>query len=617
VASRAKPGVSPAATLVVARLVAVASAALPVNGLSGPAPGLGGAGEPTLTLDPAPPGFLDLASFDPVVFWIAGAAFFVLIALPWWARQRRIVARRRILRSLDRLGEDLAAATSPVEILKYLASVLPAFAGDGRVHLYVYNRKTRSLDGIQGGAGPEPLLIPLDAPSSPLGKAAVAAFRNRTVVKIPPTRRISKFDATFNAGIPHSVMFVPMLVHGEPVGVMEVSHAFGLRGFSRDEQAAAQHFANQAAIWIRVLEQQSTREQLFRSEKLAAAGQLIAGIAGELRPPVESILAVSKRLLSQGGSPALEREFRMLAAEAERASEIVARLVSFGRTEESPPRPVDLNALLTNLIRFREREWTTLGVEPQTRLSPEPLLVLGSQGRIEQVLLDVLVHAEQSAVECSGKSIAIATRAAAGKGIVEITFRAGQSRLRSLLRQSETANSVASEVSAVQGVREGQMRFSLVDPESCRIEIEFPLMGEVSEAGACRERRCGRALTILVVEPDPSRRRALVKGLSQRDHRVVPVTGAEEALDLAQRFRFDVGFCSSNLPGISKDFVEFLDNALDVLVFTGDGFDASASLSQRTEGFWLRHPENEAELERALAGVEAALDSEASLPGKA
>jgi signal transduction histidine kinase len=606
-----------AAALFAVECAAGATAAAPARWRTSPVLVLGPAVEPTLEPCPGLPGFLDTASFDGVILWIAGIAVPLLIALLWWSRERRLKARRWTLRSLDRLGEDLAAAASPVEILKYLANVLPAFAGDGSVRLYVYNRKTRSLDGIQGNAGTEARLILLDAPSGPLADAAVAAFRNRTVVKIPPTRRSSKFDATLSAGIPHSVMFVPMLAHGEPVGVLEVSHALGIRGFSNEEQAAAQHLANRAATCVELLEQQSTRAALFRSEKLAATGQLISGIAGELRSPVESILAVSKRLLSRGGSAALERELRMLAAEAERASEIVARLVSFGRTGEPNPRPVDLNALLTNLIRFREREWRTLGVEAQTRLSAEPLPILGSQGPIEQVLLDVLVHAEQSAVECSGKSIVIATRAAAGKAVVEITFRAGPSMLRSLLRQAEGANSVASEVSAAREVREGQMRFSLVAPESCRIEIEFPLMEDVPEAGAGRGCRSGRALTMLVVEPDAARRRALVKGVSERDHRVVPVTGAEEALDLAQRFRFDVVFCSSHLPGISKDFVEFLDDVLDVLVFTGDGFDSSASLSPRAEGFWLRHPENETELRRVLAEVEAALASEPSLPGKA
>ena len=55
--------------------------------------------------------------------------------------------------------------------------------------------------------------------------------------------------------------------------------------------------ANQVASAIKLQEQQSLREQLFRGEKLAATGTMISGIAGELRSPVETISKLSTDLM--------------------------------------------------------------------------------------------------------------------------------------------------------------------------------------------------------------------------------------------------------------------------------------------------------------------------------
>ena len=124
-------------------------------------------------------------------------------------------------------------------------------------------------------------------------------------------------------------MFLPLLSQNDVLGVLEVGNARRLGYFSLEEQAAAQHLANQVAASLKLQEQQTIREQLFRSEKLAATGQLISGVASELRAPLDSILQLSTSLAAYGRNPIPERELRMLAGESQRASEIVARLVSF------------------------------------------------------------------------------------------------------------------------------------------------------------------------------------------------------------------------------------------------------------------------------------------------
>ena len=209
-------------------------------------------------------------------------------------------------------------------------------------------------------------------------------------------------------------MFVPLFAQNDILGVLEVGNARRLGYFTVEEQAAAQHLANQVAASLKLQVQQTIREQLFRSEKLAATGQLISGVASELRAPLDSILQLATSLSAYGGRPVPERALRELAGESQRASEIVSRLVSFARPEDSAARNVDVNAVVASLIQFREPEWKTLGLRVQNRLTPEPALVLGAQGQIEQVFLNLLVHAEQCASDAPGKTIAVASSVIGG-----------------------------------------------------------------------------------------------------------------------------------------------------------------------------------------------------------
>ncbi len=62
-----------------------------------------------------------------------------------------------------------------------------------------------------------------------------------------------------------------------------------------------------------------------------------------------------------------------------------------------------------------------------------------------------------------------------------------------------------------------------------------------------------RVSTTLVIDADSGSQRKLVLRLTALGHRVVPVASADQGIDLAQRFRFDVLLCSHRLPGLKWD----------------------------------------------------------------
>ena len=535
----------------------------------------------------------------------------------WWLRERRLARQRRILRTLNSLGEEIVAAGSPSEILQKLDAVIPRVSGATGVRLYTYSKRTKTLDQTPGPSDPEPISVAVDAPIGGLAAAACVCFRNRTLLNIPDTRR-SPFigKAARTAGMVRSVLFVPMFAQNELLGVLELDHTGNMRYFTREEQAATQHLANQVATSLKLQEQQSMREQLFRSEKLAATGQLISGVANELRAPLESIRKLSRALIARNSDGPQERDLRVLSAECQRASDIVARLISFGQASSTQAKLVEVNGVLAGLIQFRQREWETLGLTLENRLARDPLHVLGAQGQIEEVFLNLLVHAEQSVAEAPEKIITVSSSTLANRVLIEIGYSTPPSDSLDPDPFDAGAHVGAMGLEVCRGFLQshgGEIRYLRLNAARCQFQVELPVARDRNRAAPLRGsvRKSQRQMTILLVEPDAAVQRQLVDLLGSRGHRVVPIGSAEEGAEMAHRLRFDLVFCSVRLPGLNwVEFFERIRPLAGAFVLTTDGFDSNLSHAFHPgEGYVLPKPIQESEVERLLEAVDARMEN--------
>lgn len=516
------------------------------------------------------------------------------LALLLWMRERAAAAQRRRLRGLNILAEDMITARSPDQILEKLKAGLLRTTGVSAVRLFLFNRVSRSLEAVGALAPPA------------AQETAELCFRNRALLSIPDTRRAALVKAERGQALARSVLFIPMTSNNETVGVLEIDHARGARLFSRDEQAASQHLGNQVAIALKLLEQQSIREQLFRSEKLAAAGQLISGIASELRVPLEAIKDLASRSIAAVPATAdLER----IAAEADRASAILARLVSFARPDQAEAHAVDLAALLAGLIEFREREWASRGIEVRPDLPSEPLPVSGSESQLEQVFLNLLVHAEQSMAPDAQRSVGLRAGISGQSVLVEISYPGPAEKVqRDPFGDGGRAEAGALGLEVCRGVLQGhggEIHLAAGPGAACRFEVRLPLAGEpqaVNLAGPP-----SRTLTVLLLEPDLAPQRRLLTLLSSRGHRVVPAGSPEEALDVLPRLAFDVVCCSVRLP--SMNWIAFRQAARPharAFVLLTEGHDPElARTLARGDDFILAKPIQESEFDPLMAAIEA------------
>lgn len=548
---------------------------------------------------------------------IAALALIAVAATFLWMRKRRAEAQYQATRAFHTLCEEIISASSPPEIAEKLMTVLPSITQATGAWLYIFNRRTKSLHRVPTPADPEPVAVPAGTQPGDLLNGAAVCFQNRAQLNIPDVRRSKYLSTRTRQSAPRSAMIVPLATEGDVLGVLEAGNAGRLGFFSIEEQASIQHLANQVAAALKLQEQRAIREQLFRSEKLAATGQLISGVANELRAPLEVILHLALQLATQLANPkrepVSERDLRLLAGEAQRASEIVSRLVSFARPEDSETQNFDVNALLAGLARFREPEWKVLELRLQNRLPPKAAIVAGAHGQIEQVFLNLLVHAERSAAETPAKTIALATSVIAGRVLAEIGYSSpGDPEANDPFAEGRKPGEGASAVSldvcrTIVNSHGGTLSFHS-RAGLAYFEVDLPLARAEASPETAQTGTPGRTLTLMLVDSDAVAQRQLLGLLSVRGHRAVPAA-PEEAADLAQRLRFDAVFWAMRTAGPSgasrwSEFQERTRDSIGAFVLVSEGYDAELARSIEEGGnFLLGRPVQDGDLDRILRRI--------------
>src|SRR2546426_1618018 len=143
-----------------------------------------------------------------------------------------------------------------------------------------------------------------------------------------------------------------------------------------------------------VTEQQALETQLVQSEKLAAGGQLVSGVAHELNNPLTSIAGLSEVLLEQKELGTKDRgHLRVIHEQAERAGRIVRNLLTFARQGPAERARVDLNDVIQRTVLLMRYDLTLRDIAIEKSLGQEIPAVLGDRHALQQVMLNLLTNA--------------------------------------------------------------------------------------------------------------------------------------------------------------------------------------------------------------------------------
>ncbi|QSO46066.1 PAS domain-containing sensor histidine kinase [Alicyclobacillus mengziensis] len=199
--------------------------------------------------------------------------------------------------------------------------------------------------------------------------------------------------------IPAAEQFIAQLLRGDSItgyrstcsiydGNLDVS----ISGFPLKQQDGTIHGF---AVTIRdITEEKHAEERLIQSEKLAAVGQLAAGVAHEIRNPLTTVLGLLKLLPTS--APGKQMEYRKLMEnELKRIASIATEMLSLAKPQVDDVHDVEVTKLLTEVFQFLEPEAAMRDVDMQLALpdSVETVVIRGQEQRLKQVLINLIRNA--------------------------------------------------------------------------------------------------------------------------------------------------------------------------------------------------------------------------------
>lgn len=169
-----------------------------------------------------------------------------------------------------------------------------------------------------------------------------------------------------------------------------------------------------------ITERVKLEEQLLRQERLAALGLLAAGVAHEVNTPLTGILGYTQMLLEDlpDGDPRRDT-LEKIQAQSLRASNIANSLLNLARPDHGTFETVSLNETVQEALRLFEPQIRGRGIRLDARLDPQLPAVRGHRGKLQQVLLNLLLNARDAVGE--GGRIQVATYARSDRAVLEVT----------------------------------------------------------------------------------------------------------------------------------------------------------------------------------------------------
>ena len=144
------------------------------------------------------------------------------------------------------------------------------------------------------------------------------------------------------------------------------------------------------------LEQEHLRDELRRSEHLAALGKLLAGVAHEVRNPLAGIRSTVQLWERLPDTTRTQGSIRAVIQAVDRLNEIVSRLLYFARVDNAERQPVSVNSVLTETLNLLEAQAASLSVAIERDLDPSLPDVSGSASALRQVFLNLATNALQA-----------------------------------------------------------------------------------------------------------------------------------------------------------------------------------------------------------------------------
>ncbi len=167
--------------------------------------------------------------------------------------------------------------------------------------------------------------------------------------------------------------------------------------YQRLQESIRQLRATQVELKQRIEAQRSAESRLVQAAKLAAVGEMAAGVAHELNNPLTTVTGFVELALE--GLPldsASRSDLELVLRESRRARDVVRRLLDFARQSESNRARADLNEVLHDVIALTSHLLHTNGIRLETDFAADLPWVSMDRNQMKQVFLNLIHNALQA-----------------------------------------------------------------------------------------------------------------------------------------------------------------------------------------------------------------------------
>ena len=341
---------------------------------------------------------------------IAAYQGFVLDITERKQAEQEIRRRNRELLVLNAIGQTLNQPFDLDEMLnRALRQVVELFGGDEGA-VYLLDRETQVVSRAAAfGMRSEyarhfsPTVFPADLLEH------ICAVR-ATILSQPDLPLPRVFREVQRAEEIQASQMLVLWSRSQPIGLLALAHR-SPREFASDELNLLATVGTQIAVAVekaQLYEEtraayenlRQTQEQLLQSEKMAAVGQLISGVAHELNNPLTAILGYGQLLASANFASAQGAEYvDKLYKQAQRTHRIVQNLLSFARQHKPERVPVELNRILEDTLALREYDLRAQNITVHREFAEHLPELPADAHQLQQVFLNILNNAVDAVLD--------------------------------------------------------------------------------------------------------------------------------------------------------------------------------------------------------------------------
>ena len=338
-------------------------------------------------------------------------------------------------------------------------------------------------------------------------------------------------------------------------------------------------------------ERRELEQRAHLASRLAAVGEMAAGIAHEINNPLTSVIGFADLLMRKKLPEDVMKDLKIVNDSARRVGDIVRRLLTFARQYRPERSLVNINEVIENTLQMRAYELETGSIKVITELDLDLPVTMADAGQLQQVFLNLIINAEHEMTAAHGRgNLLIKTEGV--DNTIRISFKDDgpgipKENLERIFEPFFTTRRVGEGtglgLSLCHGIisdHNGRIYAESEPGKGATFIVELPVVSKEKEVKPAEsevvEAREAATARILVVDDEPAITQFLKRVLIDEGYEVKTIDNAEAALKLIESERYSLILLDIKLPGMSGfelyEHLDKLDKSLTrrVAFITGD-----------------------------------------------